>query len=159
ARGQKWVASWAASAHGPYPSGNASAQPALQFAFESAEAGAVDQTFRLIIRPDLWGNRGRLRFSNMFGTRPITFDNIFIGLQSRAGEIAAGTNRRATFGGKNSVTIEAGKFVYSDAVNLTFVKDVNDPLLNGRKIAVSFHVAGPTGPMTWHAKALTTSYL
>ena len=31
--------------------------------------------------------------------------------------------------------------------------------LTGRKLAVSFHVAGESGPMTWHAKALTTSYL
>jgi hypothetical protein len=33
------------------------------------------------------------------------------------------------------------------------------PELLGRKLAVSFHVAGESGPMTWHAKALTTSYL
>jgi lysophospholipase L1-like esterase len=31
--------------------------------------------------------------------------------------------------------------------------------LAGRKLAVSFHVAGESGPMTWHAKALTTSYI
>jgi lysophospholipase L1-like esterase len=31
--------------------------------------------------------------------------------------------------------------------------------LDGRKLVVSFHVAGESGPMTWHAKALTTSYL
>jgi hypothetical protein len=31
-------------------------------------------------------------------------------------------------------------------------------LLAGRKLAVSFHVAGESGPMTWHAKALQTSY-
>jgi len=31
--------------------------------------------------------------------------------------------------------------------------------LLGRKLAVSFHVVGESGPMTWHAKALTTSYL
>jgi lysophospholipase L1-like esterase len=159
ARGQKWAASWAASAHGPYPSGNASAQPALQFAIESAEAGAVDQTFRLIIRPDLWGSRGRLRFSNVFGTRAVTFDDVFIGLQSAAGAVAPGTNRRVMFGGKNRVTIEAGRSVYGDTIDLTFVKGMNDPLLNGRKLAVSFHVVGASGPMTWHAKALTTSYL
>lgn len=159
AQGQKWVASWAASAHGPYPSGNPSAQPSLQFAIESAETGAVDQTFRLIIRPDLWGSRGRLRFSNAFGARAVTFDNVFIGLQSSAGHLASGTNSRVLFGGKNSITIEAGSVVYSDAVNLTFVKNANDPLLAGRKLAVSFHIAGGSGPMTWHAKALQTSYL
>ncbi len=159
AQGQKWVASWAASAQGPYPSGNASAQPVLQFAIESAETGAVDQTFRLIIRPDLWGSRGRLRFSNVFGARAVTLDDVFIGLQSSAGNLAARTNSRVLFGGKNSLTIEAGKFAYSDAINLSFVKNANDPLLAGRKLTVSFHVAGNSGPMTWHTKALTTSYL
>jgi len=159
AQGQKWVASWAASAHGPYPAGNASAQPVLQFAIESAEEGAVDQTFRLIIRPDLWGKSGRLRFSNAFGTRSVTFDNVFIGVQSSAGNIAAGTNSRVQFGGKSSIAIEPGTVAYSDAVNLAFVKTAADPLLAGRKLAVSFHVVGNSGPMTWHAKALQTSYL
>jgi len=31
--------------------------------------------------------------------------------------------------------------------------------LLGRKLAVSFRVVGESGPMTWHAKALTTSYI
>jgi hypothetical protein len=34
---QTWVASWASAMHGPYPFGNASAQPVLDFAFENAE--------------------------------------------------------------------------------------------------------------------------
>lgn len=158
-QGQKWVASWAASAHGPYPSGNASAQPVLQYAIESAETGATDQSFRLIIRPNLWGKSGRLRFSNAFGTQPVAFDDVFIGLQSSAGNVAAGTNLRVLFGGKHSVTIQPGAVVYSDAINLSFVKNAADPLLAGRKLAVSFHVVGASGPMTWHAKALQTSYL
>jgi lysophospholipase L1-like esterase len=32
-------------------------------------------------------------------------------------------------------------------------------MLTGRRLAVTFHVEGDTGPMTWHAKALTTSYI
>jgi lysophospholipase L1-like esterase len=32
-------------------------------------------------------------------------------------------------------------------------------MLTGRKLAVSVHVAGSGGPMTWHAKALQTSYI
>ena len=159
AQSQKWVASWAASAHGPYPSGNASAQPVLQYAIESAEIGANDQTFRLILRPELWGKSGRLRFSNAFGTKPVTFDDVFIGLQSSAGNVAAGTNSRVTFSSKRSITIEPGAVVYSDAVSLSFVKNSNDALLDGRKLAVSFHVVGNSGPMTWHAKAIQTSYL
>jgi hypothetical protein len=51
--GQKWVASWAASVQGPYPVGNGSAQPNLSFAFPAAGTSARDQTFRLIVQPDL----------------------------------------------------------------------------------------------------------
>src|ERR1700730_6260421 len=78
---QKWVTTWAASIHGPYPSGNASAQPDLRLVFPAPETGARDQTFRLIVQPDLWGGRIRLRFSNDFGTGPVTFDGVFAGLQ------------------------------------------------------------------------------
>ena len=35
-----WVASWTASAHGPYPVGNPTAQPEQKFALPSAETGA-----------------------------------------------------------------------------------------------------------------------
>jgi lysophospholipase L1-like esterase len=44
-------------------------------------------------------------------------------------------------------------------VALSFVRNPVPVELGGRKLAVSFHVAGESGPMTWHAKALTTSYL
>src|SRR5215813_12940402 len=46
-----WVTSWAASPQGPYPSGATVAQPTLSFAFPAN--AAVDQTFRLIVRPGL----------------------------------------------------------------------------------------------------------
>ena len=120
--GQKWVASWAASAHGPYPSGNASAQPNLRFAFPDAAAGARDQSFRLIVQPDLWGRQTRLHFSNVFGARPVTFDGVFAGLHLGGGAVVGGTNRAVHFGGKASVTIPAGASVWSDPVDLPFVE-------------------------------------
>jgi lysophospholipase L1-like esterase len=157
--GEKWVVSWTGSVQGPYPSGNASAQPNLRFAFPDAAAGARDQSFRLIVQPDLWGRQARLRFSNVFGARPVTFDGVFAGLHLGGGAVVKGTNRAVHFGGKASVTVPAGATVWSDPVELTFVKDPNSVELDGRKLAVSFHVAGESGPMTWHAKALTTSYV
>jgi hypothetical protein len=44
-----WVAAWTASAQGPYPVGNPTAQPELKFAFPDAARGASDQSFRLIV--------------------------------------------------------------------------------------------------------------
>src|SRR5262245_39152948 len=98
-----WTASWAASVHGPYPSGNASAQPDLKFAFPSPAAGAEDQTFRLIVRPSIWGSSIRLRLANTFGTQPVTFDGVFAGLQASGAEVVAGTNHPVTFAGKSKI--------------------------------------------------------
>src|SRR3984893_182004 len=90
--GATWVVSWTGSAHGPYPVGNPSAQPDQRFAFPSAQAGANDQTFRLIVRPDIGGRQARLRWSSVFGTKPVTFDGVFVGLQMGGPSLVKGTN-------------------------------------------------------------------
>jgi lysophospholipase L1-like esterase len=152
-----WVTSWAASVQGPYPVGNPSAQPNMALVFPTPDIGARDQSFRLIVRPELWGSKARFRFSNALGTQPVTFDGAFVGLQWSGSAVMPGTNRKFTFGGKDAITVAAGESVWSDAVVLPFVKQGQE--LRGRKLAVSFHVAGNSGPMTWHAKALQSSYV
>jgi lysophospholipase L1-like esterase len=155
----KWVVSWVGSVQGPYPSGNPSAQPDLKLAFPTAEAGARDQSFRLIVKPEIWGAGARLRFSNVFGTRPVTFDGVFLGLSLASSALVNGTNRPVTFGGKSNVTIPPGESAWSDTIVLPFISKAANSQLAGRKLAVSFHIPGESGPMTWHAKALQTSYL
>jgi lysophospholipase L1-like esterase len=154
-----WVTSWTGAVQGPFPVGNASAQPNLSFAFPTPAAGARDQGFRLIVHPDFWGPRARLRLSNAYGTQPVTFDHVFVGEQAVAGTLVHGTNAAVAFSGQASVTVPPGQSVWSDPVALGFVHDSADPALVGRKLAVSFNVVGQSGPMTWHAKGLTTSYL
>ncbi|MDB5362085.1 MAG: lysophospholipase [Rhodospirillales bacterium] len=154
-----WVTTWSASVQGPYPIGNPSAQPDLRFAFPVPEQGAHDQTIRLMVRPSLWGKEARLRLSNAFGTRPVTFDGVYAGLQQTGSVLVPGSNRPVTFSGKPSVTVAPGEWIWSDPVALPFVRHEADPDLLGRRLAVSLHVQGDSGPMTWHAKALTTSYL
>ncbi|WP_315833365.1 GDSL-type esterase/lipase family protein [Bradyrhizobium prioriisuperbiae] len=159
AASQKWVATWAGSAQGPYPVGNPSAQPDQQFAFPSAATGARDQTFRLILRPSVWGRQARIRVTNVFGTQPLSIDGAFVGLQLGGAALMKGSNRPVTFAGKASVTVPAGQSTWSDPVTLSFVRDPDAAEWAGRKLALSFHVAGDSGPMTWHAKALTTSFV
>ncbi|HVZ10659.1 MAG TPA: GDSL-type esterase/lipase family protein [Rhodopila sp.] len=154
-----WIAAWTGAAQGPYPLGNPTAQPDMRFALPSAEQGAQDQTFRLIVRPHLWGRRARLRLSNAHGTRPVTFAGTHVGLQGSGALLVAGTNRPVRFAGADAVTVPPGASALSDPVDLPWVGTPTDALLAHRKLAVSFHLPGPTGPMTWHAKALTTSYL
>jgi len=154
----KWVTSWAASVHGPYPVGNPSAQPDQRFVFPVPANGARDQTLRMMVRPDVWGRQARLRFSNAFGTRPLVLDGVHVGLQLGGPALVKGSNRPVAFAGNPAVTIAPGASVWSDPVELAFVRDAEAADLAGRKLAVSVHVADESGPMTWHAKALTTSF-
>lgn len=156
--GQRWVTSWAASVQGPYPVGNPSAQPVQTFAFPDPAKGARDQTLRMIVRPTVWGRQARIRLSNTFGTAPVTIDGVFAGLQLGGAQVVTGTSRPVTFQARATVTIAPGQSVWSDPFSLA-VRDPNAPELAGRKLAVSFHVTGESGPMTWHAKALQTSYV
>jgi lysophospholipase L1-like esterase len=112
-----------------------------------------------MVQPDIWGRQTRVRLSNVFGSKPVTFDGVYAGLQWSGGAVVAGTNQPVRFGGKSGVTIAPGEWTWSDAVSLPFVKQPVQLELAGRRLAVSFHVADESGPMTWHAKALTTSYL
>lgn len=150
-----WTTAWAASVQGPYPVGNVSLPTKLDQVFPSAETGARNQSFRLIVRPDVWGPQVRIRLSNALGTRPVTFDDVFVGLQLSGSAVVKGTNTAVLFGGRASITIAPGADAWSDAVTLRTANAGTE----GRKLAVSLHVAGESGPMTWHAKALTTSYV
>ncbi|OAS23803.1 GDSL-type esterase/lipase family protein [Methylobacterium platani] len=155
---RRWATAWAGSVQGPYPVGNPSAQPDQSFAFPDPAEGARDQTLRLVLRPDVWGREARLRISNAFGTRPLTLDGVHAGLQLGAAALVPGTNRPVRFSGKDRITVPPGGEAWSDPVALPFAADPDLPLLAGRKLAVSLHVVGASGPMTWHAKALQTSY-
>ncbi len=159
AMAQRWVTVWTGADQGPYPSGYPTAQPDLTAAFAKPESGSHDQTFRMIIKPDLWGRLMRFRFSNAFGTTPVTFDTAFAGLQMSGAAVVPGTNRPLTFGGKKSVTVPPGGQVWSDAVLLPFVHDPAGIDIAGRRLAISFHIPGDSGPMTWHALGMTTSYV
>jgi lysophospholipase L1-like esterase len=170
-QGKKWVASWAASPQGPYPIGAAVAQPDLSFALPNgATEGAVEQTFRLIVKPDLWGSIVRLRFSNNFGSQPVTLGGVKVGLQDYAGNIVPGTSSTVTFKGQKSVTLPLNQEIYSDPIVLGFSSRIENlidsllgessgPGLRGRKLAVSIYVRGTSGMLTWHAKGMTTSYI
>lgn len=153
-----WKTSWIGSVQGPYPIGNPSAQPDQRFAFPDPKIGAEDQSFRLIVKPSLWGRQVRLRFSNALGTAPVTFASAHVGLQQGAAALIPGSNRSIGFGGQKQVTIAAGASIWSDPIDLA-IDNPDSPMLLGRKLAVSFHVIGQSGPMTWHAKALQTSYV
>ena len=175
ANGQHWVASWATSPAtsfvyvppvAPAPPGPpttfapANIQPDLIYAFPEANTtGATDQTFRSIVKPDLWGNTMRFRFSNVFGTQPVTFSAVTVALQDYSANVLGGTVTSVAFSGAKSVTIPVGQEVFSDGVTLSWIKGPDDASVQGRNLAVSYSVEGSTGPMTYHPGANATSYV
>jgi lysophospholipase L1-like esterase len=175
---QQWVASWATSPAAyfvyvaPVPQNQALApavtrfttaniQPDLAFPFPKANTtGAHTQTIRSIVKPDLWGNTMRVRLSNVFGNQDLTFDATTIALQEYAGNVVHGTVTPVTFrGGHSSVTIAAGGEIWSDSVHLSWVKHADDPLIQGRNLAISYSIQGDSGHMTYHSGANTTSFI
>ena len=106
----KWVAAWTGASHGPYPSGNAVAQPDLAALLPGAVAN--DQSFRLIVRPGLWGSRARIRLSNVFGSQPVTLDGVFIGVHGMGGSLVPGTNRPVKFAGGKMAVISASRTAF-----------------------------------------------
>jgi lysophospholipase L1-like esterase len=173
--GQSWVATWATAPAtffqyvppvAPAPPGPpttfapANIQPDLGYPFPDANtAGATDQTVRSIVKPDLWGNMMRFRFSNVFGSQPVTFSAVTVALQEYSGNLVDGTVTPVTFGGKRSVTIPAGQEIFSDGTMLSWVQGADDPGVQGRNLAVSYAVEGDSGPMTYHSSAFVTSYI
>ena len=168
--GSNWAASWTTSIQSAYvaptvPQGaNVSPyvpQPDLSFALPNATtAGATDQTFRMIAKPDLWGQVVRIRLSNAFGAQPVTFAAAAVGLQDYQANVVHGTNTPVTFhGGAASVKVPAGAEVFSDPVHLRFVSQVGSAALTGRSLAVSFAVRGSSGPASFHLAAYGTNYI
>lgn len=151
----KWAVVWTGSSHGPYPAGNPVAQPDLSKILTGNTA--ENMTMRMVVKPGLWGKRVRIRFSNVFGDKPLTLDGAFAGVHASAGALLPGTNSPVRFhGGQTSVTLQPGELLFSDPVELKQSKHSDR---TDRRMAISFHIAGNSGPLTWHAKSLTTSYL
>ena len=57
----------------------------------------------------MWASAGgqavRVSLSNQFGTRPVTFSEVDIGISAGGPFIVTGTSHRVTFAGSTSVTI------------------------------------------------------
>ena len=111
----------------------------------------ADRGYRLVVHTSVAGSDTRIRLSNAFGDRPVTFDSVYAGLRRTGAELVRGSNRRLTFGGARSVTVPAGETVLSDPLpgRLPAASD----------LAVSIHTPDAAGPVTGHWMAMQTSYV
>jgi len=134
---ENWTGTWGTAPSGPPP--DASLQT------------FTDQTVRLIVHTSIGGNRVRIRVSNELGSTPLTIGAARIGLRAGGSDVAAGTDRALTFGGRAFVTIPPGAPAVSDPVEL------NVPALSD--LAVSLYLPGTVQATTVHQLALQTNYV
>jgi len=151
--GSHWVTVWAASAQGAYPVGSTIAQPDLSMALPEATQGLVNQSLRMVLRPALWSTRFRLRLSNRFGDKPLLLRGMSLGLHMGGGALVPGTRIALP-----DQTIAAGSFEWTPAIEWAALSE-SAQSMQGRSLAFSAWVEGASGPITWHAKAMATSYL
>jgi lysophospholipase L1-like esterase len=100
------------------------------------------QTVRHVVHTSVSGSVARIRLSNEFGTAAVTIQDVHIALRSSGSSTQAGTDKSVTFGGAQSVTIQAGKDVNSDAVTFA-VPQAGD-------VTISYYLPQMTTIQSYH---------
>ncbi|MFI9846955.1 SGNH/GDSL hydrolase family protein [Nonomuraea sp. NPDC051941] len=135
-----WVRSWGASPQAAHDGlGSLDDHPPL-----------ADVTLRQVVRISGGGRRVRIRFTNEFGTAPVTIGAAQVGLAVPGGGVRPGSERVLTFSGASAVTVPAGAPILSDPVDL--------PLPALAKLSISLYLPGRVETCTCHDPALETGW-
>jgi lysophospholipase L1-like esterase len=130
----KWVGTWSAS-----PMRNNSKQ-----AFQA-------KTIRQIVHSSITGSAVRIHVSNLYGTEPLTIEDVHIARRSADSTIVAGTDCKVLFGGLSRVTIQPRNEAISDSVRFDL------PSLSD--VAITMYVPDASGPATYHQAGFQTNYI
>jgi lysophospholipase L1-like esterase len=135
----RWVGTWAASPQRTEP-GNMPPAP-----------GLADTTLRQVVHVSIGGRRLRVRFSNAFGSKPLTILAAEVATPAGGASIRTESHKALAFGGRASVTIPTGAPTVSDPIDFEL-----PPLTD---LAVTVRVKDPTDAVTGHPGARGTSYV
>jgi lysophospholipase L1-like esterase len=114
-------------------------------------ATVSNQTVRDIVRTSIGGSGLEIKLSNVFGSAPVTFGDVTVGVQQSGATLVPGSNQQVTFSGSQSVTVPPGAEVLSDPLPGTIAPQQN--------LAVSVFVQGAAGTVTGHNLAEQTSFV
>ncbi len=101
----KWVATWATS---PEP------LVSSQSGFNPPSAGLANNSVRQELRVSIGGDTLRMRFSNEYTNVPVKINGVNIAVSTAAGVIDTTTIKSFQFNAKDSVTMPASAYVWSD---------------------------------------------
>ncbi|NKF24096.1 SGNH/GDSL hydrolase family protein [Solimonas marina] len=121
--------------------------------YETGSAGGPQSeiTLRQPVHVSIGGHRIRVRFSNRYGSVPLTIGAASVARSGEASAVAGATLQTLHFDGADSVRIPPGAYVYSDPVALDVPADSN--------LSVSLYLpAQNIGTVSWHNRAFQAIY-
>lgn len=149
-----WVSVWTASAQGAYPIGSTVAQPNLDLAIQEPDKGLVNQSFRMVFKPALRSSHIRLRLSHVFGKQTLRLRDLKVGVHLGGGALIPETCVDIA-----DMNIAAGKNEWTHAIELPTHANNAIARWSNHAMVLSGWIEGESGPITWHAKAMASSYL
>jgi uncharacterized protein YbjT (DUF2867 family)/lysophospholipase L1-like esterase len=135
-------ATWAVAPSDYATPGAAGPPPPLSF---------TNKTLRNILQTSIGGEQLRVRFSNVYGTRPLVIDGAHVALAKTGSEIDTASDQALKIKGGQTFTVPAGADVWSDAVTMVVSPNTN--------LAVSVFVKAETPVRTWHQFGMQTNYM
>lgn len=137
-----WVGTWAAAPAGIEP---------------GVPNGHVGRSIRNVVHTSIGGTAARITLSNLFSREALLIGRASIAVAATGHKegtedaaAAVDSMRLVTFGKRTSVVVPPGGHVVSDPVRLQVVPDTD--------LLVTVYTPAPGGPVTYHPRALRTSY-
>ena len=116
--------------------------------------GLNNQSARYVVRPSVGGDKVRIRFTNIYGDRPVQIGAATVAKANTAtpvqSDIDPASKRALTFGGSPTAVMNKGADLLSDPVNLK-VADLST-------LVISVFYPTATGPTTWHASSTQENF-
>ena len=128
------------------------ATTALPIAPAAAPVTFTEQTVRHVVRISLPSERAvRVKLSNLFGRRPLTFSAVRVAKSTGLGAIDTSSDAAVTFGGSSSVTLAVGEERFSDDIAINLPARSN--------LAITMYFAGTQVLQTVHGLGMQLAYL
>ena len=113
--------------------------------------GLTNNTLRQIVRVSIGGELLRLRFSNIFGEKPVAMKSVAVAISHEESAVYAATQKQLTFRGNSDIIMQPGEEVISDPVSFS--------LSAGSKLAITIMFGETSATVTGHPGSRTTSYI
>ncbi len=117
----------------------------------SENDGGSEHSYRFSVIPTIGGTQERVRFSNYYGTTPVTIGAARLSVGSDGSPaIDPARDVAMSFSGQPGIILQPGQVVTSDPVNITFAY--------GQVLDISVYLKGSYGQVSRHSSLFMTNY-